>query len=90
MIGIIKNAVRQIGEKIDVKREIDTMMTAKQLEFRIMSAIPFAMILYIRLSFPNFMNVLYGNVLGGIIMSLSLVVYMAAYIFGKRIVEIEV
>lgn len=90
MIGIIKNAVRQIGEKIDVKREIDTMMTAKQLEFRIMSAIPFAMILYIRLSFPNFMNVLYGNVLGGIIMSLSLVVYMAAYIFGKKIVEIEV
>ena len=90
MIQIIRNAVSQIGDKIDVKREIETMMAAKKFEFRIMSAIPFGMICYLKISFPEFMEVLYGNLLGVIIMSICLIVYVAAFEFGKRIVEIEV
>ncbi len=90
MISIIRNAVYQIGEKIDVKREIDTMMTAKKLEFRIMCAIPFAMICYLKLSFPEFMEVLYGNLLGVVIMTVCLGIYAVSYELGKRIVEVEV
>ena len=90
MIQIIRNAVSQIGDKIDVKREIETMMAAKKFEFRIMSAIPFGMICYLKIGFPEFMEVLYGNLLGVIIMSICLIVYVAAFEFGKRIVEIEV
>lgn len=90
MIGIIRNAVYQIGEKIDVKREIDTMMAAKKLEFKVMSAVPFAMICYIKISFPEFVDVLYGNALGATIMTICLIIYVAAYEFGKKIVEVEV
>lgn len=90
MISIIRNAANQISEKIDVKREIDTMMTAKRLEFQIMSVIPMGMICYLKISFPEFMDVLYGNLLGVFIMSICLLVYLAAYEIGKRIIEIEV
>jgi len=90
MIGIIRNAVYQIGEKIDVKREIDTIMTAKRLEFRIMSTVPFAMIGYMKISFPGFLNVLYGNVLGVIIMTVCLIIYVVAFEVGRHMVEIEV
>jgi len=87
---IIRNVVRQMGEKIDVEREIETVISAKKMELRIMTAIPFAMIVYLRLSFPEFLSVLYGNVAGIIIMSVCLVIYLVAYETGKRIVEIEV
>ena len=90
MVKIIRNAVYQIGEKIDVKREIENVIAAKRLEFRIMCAIPFAMICYLRLSFPEFMEVLYGNVLGVVIMTVCLLIYVAAFEVGKKIVEIEV
>ncbi|MBQ8559786.1 MAG: type II secretion system F family protein [Tyzzerella sp.] len=90
MIAIIRDAVYQIGEKIDVKREIHTMMASKKLEFKIMSAVPFAMICYIKISFPEFLDVLYGNVIGVIVMSVCLVVYVGAFELGKRIVEVEV
>lgn len=89
-LEIIRNAVRQMGEKIDVEREIVTIMSAKKMEFRIMTMIPFGMILYLRISFPEFFQVLYGNILGIIVMSICLLVYAAAYIWGKYIVEIEV
>lgn len=90
MIQIIRNAVNQISEKMEVKREIETIMAAKKLEFQIMSAIPFGMICYLKISFPEFMDVLYGNLLGVLIMSVCLVMYVTAYEIGKRIVEIEV
>ena len=87
---IIRKVVRQMGEKIDVEREIQTVISAKKMELRIMTAIPFAMIVYLRMSFPEFLAVLYGNVAGIIIMSVCLLIYLVSYESGKRIVEIEV
>lgn len=89
-LEIIRNTVRQMGEKIDVEREIVTLMSAKKMEFRIMTVIPMAMILYLKISFPEFLDVLYGNVVGVVIMSICLLVYLGAYEMGRKIVEIEV
>ncbi|MBQ8804134.1 MAG: type II secretion system F family protein [Tyzzerella sp.] len=89
-LEIIRNAVRQMSEKIEVEREIVTIMSAKKLEFRIMTAIPFAMILYLKISFPEFLDVLYGNIFGIIVMTVCLFIYLIAYEGGRRIVEIEV
>ena len=89
-VEIIRNAVRQMSEKIDVEREIVTIMSAKKLEFRIMTMIPFGMIVYLRMSFPEFFQVLYGNLIGVVVMSVCLGIYLLAYICGKRMVEIEV
>lgn len=89
-LDIIRGAVRQMGEKIDVEREVQTVISGKKMEFHIMTAIPFAMIVYLRISFPQLLKVLYGNPTGVVIMSACLVVYLAAYEMGKRIVEIEV
>ena len=90
MRDIIRNTVCQIGDEIDVRREIDTIMAAKKLEFKVMSMIPFAMICYIKVSFPEFVDVLYGNALGTGVMTVCLLIYVVAYELGKRIVEVEV
>ena len=87
---IIRNAVRQMGEKIDVEREITTLVSGKKLELKIMTMIPLGMVLYMKISFPKFLDVLYGNIAGVIIMSICLLVYVVAYEMGRRIVEIEV
>ena len=87
---IIRNAVRQMGEKIDVEREITTLVSGKKLELKIMTLIPLGMVLYMKISFPEFLDVLYGNLAGVIIMSICLLVYLVAYEMGRRIVEIEV
>ena len=89
-LEIIRNAVRQMSEKIDVEREITTIMAAKKLEFRIMTMIPLAMILYLKLSFPEMLDTLYGNSFGILVMTVCLGIYFAAYEIGNRIVEIEV
>lgn len=89
-ISIIRNAVKIISEKIDTEKEIQTMLAAKKLEFDIMCAVPFAIILYMKLTFSQFLSVLYGNITGAVIMSICVCVYMGAYSLGRRIIRIEV
>ena len=91
MIGIIRNTANQIGDKIEVKREIDTMLAAKKYEFQIMSVVPYGIIGYMSLSFPEFMNELYGNMAGIGVMTLCLGIYALSGnkdIENRRIVRV--
>lgn len=90
MLEIIQNTVRQIGDKMDVKREIDTILAAKSYEFKVMAVIPYIMIGYMLLSFPEFMSCLYGNAIGIGVMSICYVLYEVAYTFGKKLIRIDV
>ena len=89
-ISVIRNAVKIISEKIDTEKEIHTMLVSKKLEFEIMCAVPFVIILYMKMTFGDFLEVLYGNTAGMIVMSICLAVYIAAYRLGRYIIRIEV
>ena len=90
LMSIIRNTADQIGDKIDVKREIDTMLAAKKYEFQVMSVIPFGIVLYMTVSFSEFMGNLYGNIAGRGVMTGCLIIYLGAYGLGRKIIEIEV
>ena len=89
-ISILKNTVQMIGEKIEVEREIQTLLAAKKLEFNVMCIIPLGMVLYMRMAFPEFLTVLYGSIVGVILMSACLAVYGFAWRLGTKIIQIEV
>lgn len=90
MLEIIQNTATQIGDKIDVKREIDTMLASKAYEFKVMSVIPYIIIAYMQISFPEFMSCLYGNIVGIGVMTICLLLYEGACIFGKKLIKINV
>ena len=77
-------------DKIEVKKEIEATVAAKKMEQVIMSAMPFGIIVYMQVTSPGFLQVLYGNIFGAITMSLCLGIYFLAYWMGCRIVDIEV
>ena len=91
-ISILKETVRIIGGKIETEREIQTVLAAKRLEFHVMCVIPLGMIGYMRMAFPEFLNVLYGNIPGVLLMTAPgcMVVYLFAYRLGNRIIKIDV
>lgn len=90
MMEIIRTATTRIADKVEMKREMETVIAAKKAEFYIMTLIPLAMIGYMKLSFGDFISVLYGTVPGGIVMTICLGIYVAAFLIGRKMVEIEV
>ena len=83
-------AARMLGDKIDVRKEIETTLAAKKAEQMIMSLMPAGIILYLKLTSPGFLSVLYGNLFGMCAMTLCLGIYVLSYWLGRRIVDIEV
>ncbi len=88
--GIVQKTARMLTDKIEVKKEIESTVAAKKMEQVIMSMMPFGIILYMQLTSPGFLQILYGNVFGVVTMSLCLGIYFLAYWMGCRIVDIEV
>ena len=88
--NVIQKVARMLGDKIDVKKEIEATLAAKKSEQMIMSLMPAGIILYLQLASPGFLDMLYGNPFGICAMSVCLGVYGTAYWMGRRIIEIEV
>lgn len=87
---VIKSTANNISQKIEVKKEIDTLISGKRYEQTLMNIIPMLIILYINYSSPELLKPLYKNLLGVIIMTACLIVYVFAYCLSKTIVNIEV
>ena len=89
LIGIMKNTIRMLQERMDVEEELYTILTEKQVEFYLMSIIPLVILLYLRIGANQLLQSLYGNITGICMMSLCLLIYGGCYLYGKRILEID-
>lgn len=87
---VVTNAVNILKEKKKVAEEITTMMTSKRLEYRIMCLMPAGILLYVNLSSPEFISMLYEGILGRGAMTLLLASYIAAILIGERMMKIEI
>ena len=86
--GILKNTADLISDKIEVRREIATQISAKKMEQKIMDLVPFGIILYIDATTPGFFDPLYHNAAGIALMSALMVVYVIAYRMAEKILDI--
>ncbi len=90
IIRIIQSTSTCIRDKVEVKREIQTLVTAKKFEGNIMCLAPMGIILYLQLGSPGYLNPLYHNMFGIFVMTVLLGVYGLAYYLTNRIMTIEV
>lgn len=88
LIQIMKRTTQGISEKIEIQRQIQTMISGKKYEMKCMTVIPLGIIGYMRISSPGFLDPLYGNFSGILFMSVALVVYLVSYMIGERIMNI--
>ncbi len=90
MNRIIHTTIARIEDKIEVEREILSVTAARRLEARIMNLIPLGILAYLRLASPGYLEPLYHNIAGIILMAVCLMVYVGAYFLAERMVVIEV
>ncbi len=90
IIKIIRTTGNTINDKIEVKREIVTLITGKKFEANIMSLIPIFILVYLRLFSDGFLNPLYHNLFGVVFMTVILAVYYGVFQLTRKIMNIEV
>lgn len=87
---IISDTAEAISTKTEMQRELRILISEKQFEQRIMSVIPFFILIYIGFTSPGYFDSLYHNLQGIGIMTACLAAYLAALFWSIKITDIEV
>lgn len=90
IIAIIRETSSVIRTKTEVARELRTVMASKKLESDIMRAIPYLMLIYLRISSPDLLMPLYSDLKGVMFMSLMLALYLGMSVLTTKIVRIRI
>lgn len=89
-VEIIQRTVENIGSKMRIEEEIQTMIAQKKMEQKVMNFMPLFLLVYLDITSPGYLDVLYGNPLGVAIMTICLLGYAAAVWLSERMANIEV
>ncbi len=85
MADIINDTANVISAGIDIMTEVDTVLSGRRLENKVMMFMPFFIIGYLDFSYRGYLSQLYGNLKGVGIMTICLIVYVAAYLATEKI-----
>lgn len=92
--GNLGQVLRQTGSvlqaKIELKRELRTVIAAKQMEFQIMSVVPYGILMYLKLCAPAMSESLYHNLFGMVFMWGVLAAYVGLKSLGEHMIHGEV
>lgn len=87
MTEVIGSVTDSIVLKENVREEIEVSTTEKKTEQKMMTLIPMALILYVKMMSPDFLNIMYETNAGRIVMTICLVLYILAFLWAQKIVE---
>lgn len=87
MSEIIHGTASLISKRIELRQEMEILLSGKKMELTIMRLIPFGILLYVELGNPGYFDALYHNLQGILIMTACLLFYLGAYALGERIMN---
>ena len=90
LIKVLSKASDIIIDKITIEKEIRTITAQKRFEAKILTAIPFVIILFLQVFSPDYLAALYEGVLGRLVMTAALVGIGISYFWSMRLTKIDV
>lgn len=90
MTAVMERTAETISSKAETRKEIETLLSARRLEQKIMNIMPFFLIIYVNFTSPDYFSGFYHSLQGVIIMTFCFLVYISAYLLGYKIAAVEV
>ena len=90
IITAMTEASSMLGDKIKIENEIRALTSQKKNEGMVISIMPVIIIIFLRMIAPDYVKVLYGNVLGIVLMTVALGATVFAYSMIRKITSIDV
>ncbi len=90
MMEVMRSTSNTIGEKIEVKQEIETMISGKKYEFKFMMVMPVVMVLFLTVSSGDYMEPVFTTPVGRLAMTAAIVIFAISYLVGSKVMQINV
>lgn len=86
---ILYGVAMRISEKQEIEQEIQTVIAGKRMEQTVMNVIPIGILGYLNVTSSEFMQPLYGNLFGVVVMTGAFLTYLGAVLLSRKMMEIK-
>ncbi len=90
LIEVMRSTSSTIGEKIEVKQEIDTTISGKKFEFNTMMVMPVVMVLFLTVTSGDYMEPVFTTIPGKLAMTAAIGIFGISYLVGSKLMKIRV
>lgn len=90
IVEIIRNTSNIINDKIEIKQEIETLLSQKKFEQKILNIMPLAMIIILSVSAKDYMEPVFTTVAGRAVMTVSMLLLALAFFISNKIMDINI
>lgn len=90
LVEVIRSTSNMIGDKIETKNEIETTITAKKFESRVLMVMPIFMVLVLSMMSPDYMAPIFNTVVGAVVMTVAIILFVISFFVSEKIINIEV
>ena len=85
--AIAARTAGQVADRQMLEAEVRSMVAAKRLESMVMTVTPCAIIVYMRMTNPGYMDIMYNTLAGRIVMTVCLMMVMLAVCITDRVLN---
>ena len=90
IINAVNRATEIIIDKMSIRRELETLTAQKKFEAKILTFIPLVILFFLRINSPDYLDSLYGNPLGIIIMTIAIICLGISFVWSNKIMDVKV
>lgn len=90
LVEVIRSTSNVIGDKIETKNDIETTISGKKFESRILCCMPIAMVALLTATAYDYMEKVFTTFVGHMVMTIAIIMFVAAFLIGEKIMDIEV
>jgi tight adherence protein B len=90
LIDIIQNTSKIINYKIEVKEEINTMLSAKRFEQKVLNTMPIFMLILLSVSATDYISPIFTTIIGRLVITVAIILLISAYFISKKIMDINI
>jgi len=88
-VDIIRSSIAMINDKIEIEKEIQTLVSGKKLEQTLLSVAPAGLVVILSLIAGDYVRPMFTTIGGHIVMTIVLGIMFGSYLLSKRIIDIE-
>jgi len=88
LVAAVRSAAEQLGDKMEVERELAVILARKRFEARLMLAAPFVFVVFLSVTAQDYMQPLYAG-FGYALLTVMLAVHAGCFYLADRIMSIK-
>ena len=90
LVEIVKNTTNILGDKMEIKNEIDVLLAQRRFEKKVLNVMPIALILVLSMAAKDYIEPVFTTLTGKFVMSAAILLLALSWLISEKIMNIDV